>query len=457
MKHIGKIHFIFVFFLIFILLFNNVNASNNWISDDSKRSIILHGLNISNSAKRTENQISWHTYNDYKRLRDEWGFNCVRLLIFWSAIEPEPGIYNETYLDLVEERINWSEDLGLYVILDMHQDLYSAKFGGDGAPNWAVEDDGFSYKIVEPWWINYLQPAVRRAFKNFWTKDELNSHFINSWVYIANRFSSKKAVLGYEILNEPYFGTYMPGTFEKIHLKNFYNKIITLIRTADSDHYIFYEPQIMTSAGFNSFLPPLNLEKVVYAPHFYQPTIHQGLPYLGFPYLIKKTLNMRNTEAEYANVPWLLGEFGVNSVTYGMSSYLKDILSLLNNNLASWTYWAYDYNTDNEFGIIDALGSEQDQLKYLVYPYPQKIAGKPIIFDYDYEDKILNLEFENNDAIGPTEIYVGQNRIYPNGFNITCSDPNGTWHFEYDSDLEIVKIWTNNLIKVHQIIIKENE
>jgi endoglycosylceramidase len=451
-----KTKFIIVFFLIFILFINSVCASNNWITDENNRSIILHGLNISNMAKYADNQISWQTYNDYKRMKDEWGFNCIRLLIFWSSLEPEPGIYNQTYLDLIEERVNWSEELGLNMILDMHQDLYSKKFGGDGAPDWAVQDDGFSFKLSEPWWINYIQPAVRRAFKNFWTKDELQDHFINTWTYVAERFTNK-SILGYEILNEPYFGTYLPLTFEKIHLKNFYNKVIKSIRSIDSNHYIFYEPQIMTSAGFKSYLPALNYEKVVYAPHFYQPTIHQGLPYFGFSYLIKNTLNMRNTEAENANVPWLLGEFGVMNQTYGMHSYLIDILSLLNNKSASWTYWAYDYYTQDGFGILDENGGELNQLKYLVYPYPQKISGTPITFNYDYKNKILNLEFKNNNATGPTEIYVGQSRIYPEGFNVICSDPQGSWHWEYDSDFDIVKIWTNNSIEVHHIIIKANE
>lgn len=448
-----KIKFIIVFLLIFILLINSVNASNNWIIDENNRSIILHGLNISNMAKYSYNQMSWQSYNDYKRMKDEWGFNCIRFLIFWSALEPQPGIYNDTYLDLVEERINWSEELNLKVILDMHQDLYSKKFGGNGAPDWAVDDDGFNFKPLDPWWFNYIQPAVRRAFKNFWTKDEIQIHFINTWIHVAERFTNKK-ILGYEILNEPYFGTFLPTIFEKTYLKNFYHKIINSIRSVDPNHYIFYEPQIMTNSGFKSYLPPLNSEKVVYAPHFYQPTVHEGLPYLGFPFLISRTLNLRNTEAEDAKVPWLLGEFGVKNSTSGMKSYLIDMLRFLNYNTASWTYWAYDYNTQDEFGILDENGYEQNQLKYLVYPYPQKISGTPISFNYDFENKIFNLEFKNNNTTGPTEIYIGQKRIYPEGFNINCSDPENSWYWEYDSDFEIVKIWTNNSIQIHNIIIK---
>lgn len=457
MKIIKSFQNFSIFFSIIILLSCSIGASNCWIRDEDNRVLILHGLNISNAAKRTENQISWHTFEDYKRMNTDWGFNCIRLLIFWSAIEPEPGVFNDSYLNLVEERVDWAEDLGLYVILDMHQDLYSARFGGDGAPFWAVWDDGFDFIPLKPWWLNYIQPAVRHAFKNFWTSEELQTHFINSWVQIAKRFMDSSTVIGFEILNEPFFGTFLPWTFEKKYLKDFYLDVIGAIRDVDKNHYIFYEPQIMTNSGFRSFLPSLDSEKVVFAPHFYQPTVHEGYPYLGLPFFIKRALNMRDYDAEALNVPWLLGEFGVKKDLFGGGLYLKNILELLNTCTASWTYWGYDYDIQNEFGIINKFGYENMQLNYLVYPYPQKIAGDPICFNYDYKSKIFYLEFiENKSVYGPSEIYIGQNRIYPEGFSISCSDPDETWNWEYYSSTDKILVWTNSSNNVHRIEIKPN-
>ena len=80
-----------------------IASADNFIRDNKNRAVILHGMNISNAAKRTSDSLSWHTYDDYERMSRGWGFNCIRLLIFWSAIEPEPGEYDETYLDKVEE------------------------------------------------------------------------------------------------------------------------------------------------------------------------------------------------------------------------------------------------------------------------------------------------------------------------------------------------------------------
>ena len=450
-------HYFTAFFFVIIIFTQNSSASTCWIRDNDNRVIILHGLNISNAAKRTSNQISWQTFDDYKKMSMDWGFNCVRLLIFWSAIEPELGVYNDTYLDLVEERVNWAEDLGLFVILDMHQDLYSAKFGGVGAPYWAVRDDGMNFTYKNPWWINYIQPAVRHAFHNFWTGEDLRTSFSNSWRHVATRFADRGNAIGYEILNEPFFGYYLPRTFEKKYLKDFYLDVINAIRSVDTSHYIFYEPQIMTSAGFKSYLPKINSEKLVYAPHFYQSTVHEGVPYLGLKFFIKGTLAKRNTDAENANVPWLLGEFGVKKNLQGMDSYLKNILDILNADTASWTYWAYDYDPQDEFGILNESGDENPQLQFLIYPYPQKIAGDPISFTYEYTSKIFRLEFyENSSVRGPSEINIPENRIYVNGFSVSCSDPNGTWSWGYSSSHDKILVWTNSTNDIHRIEITPN-
>jgi endoglycosylceramidase len=92
------------------------------LRDRESRIVLYHGVNISNAAKSAPGFLSWHTKDDYASLR-QWGFNCVRYLVFWEAVEPREGVYDEAYIDATIERIRWMADLGIDVLLDFHQDL----------------------------------------------------------------------------------------------------------------------------------------------------------------------------------------------------------------------------------------------------------------------------------------------------------------------------------------------
>jgi hypothetical protein len=58
--------------------------------------------------------------NDMAQLR-AFGFNVIRLCLSWSELEEHPGVYNSTYIDRVEQIVDWADEQGVYVILDMHQ------------------------------------------------------------------------------------------------------------------------------------------------------------------------------------------------------------------------------------------------------------------------------------------------------------------------------------------------
>ena len=431
-----------------------VSASQSWIRDEDGRALILHGLNISDAAKGAPDYTSWHTFEDYARMRDEWGFNAIRLLIFWAAVEPEPWVYDDEYLDRVAERVGWASELGLYVIIDMHQDLYGEKFNSDGAPQWATWDDGLPYEPTEPWWTNYLQPAVCRAFTNLWVEEELQEHLIAAWTHVAERFAGDPTVLGYDLFNEPYFGEFQPWFFEMWYLHPFYLDLVRAMKTVDPDHLYFYEPEIATSSGIPSFLGVLPEDNLVYIPHFYHPLVHEGYPYPGNPFLLETAMRIRDIEANRAGIPWVLGEFGVAAETGGMDQYLKDLLGLLNRKKAGWTYWSYDRGGSGSFGIIDSEGIEREQLQYLVHPYAQRIPGDPIRTSYSFDDRLAVVRFrENGYSSGPTEIYVGADRIYPEGFTVLCSDPEGDWSWEYDDALDIVRVWTDPEKAAHWIAV----
>lgn len=184
------------------------------IRDASGRQVFLWGINLGEKSSAAGHR-SWHGPEDFANLR-RWGMNAVRLLIFWSAVEPEPGRYDEAYLQSVDERIGWARDAGLYVILDMHQDLYSeAVPGGNGAPAWATLEDGLPHFTVGNIWSTayYVSPKVHRVFDNFWNNAPgpdgmgIQEHFAQAWRHVAARYADTPTVAGFDLMNEPFPGS----------------------------------------------------------------------------------------------------------------------------------------------------------------------------------------------------------------------------------------------------------
>ena len=157
------------------------------------------------------------------------GFDVVRLGITWAGLEPgtagandpsictpgeptDPGQFNaavaKAYLAHIAQTVHLLGEHHIYTILDMHQDLYSQIFGGEGAPPWAVCTDG--QPVVHPpgrWSNTYRTGALGAAFGHFWQNDvtgDLQGEFDRAWATVASYFSTNQWVVGYDPFNEPF-------------------------------------------------------------------------------------------------------------------------------------------------------------------------------------------------------------------------------------------------------------
>ena len=128
-----------------------------FIVDACGRVVILRGVNVESAAKGSTqdgDHLPVTTMDDQQMMR-KWGWNNVRFLVFWGAMEPEDGTFDEAYLDEVGRWLDFYEQEGIHVVLDLHQDLYSWKTNGNGAPDWAVDTKGLEVQgIAEgvPWY-----------------------------------------------------------------------------------------------------------------------------------------------------------------------------------------------------------------------------------------------------------------------------------------------------------------
>jgi hypothetical protein len=170
-----------------------IATQQSFLKDGYGRYLFLHGANVSGSTKvpTTESPVSYvgkpfpleEADWNFRMLRD-MGFNVLRLLIIWDAIEPDAsGEYDEEYLDYLEQIVAKARDYGIYVFLDMHQDIFShwlRKYyydrtdkpsmipdgqpgseaqpplnnviQGDGAPRWAIQDCLPDKNVYSPEW-----------------------------------------------------------------------------------------------------------------------------------------------------------------------------------------------------------------------------------------------------------------------------------------------------------------
>ncbi|RXJ44651.1 cellulase family glycosylhydrolase [Gelidibacter gilvus] len=212
------------------ILPTTITVKGDRFVDDLGRQVILNGVNLG-SKNKEEGYIFQSGPELYAKLKKQ-GVNTIRFLIIWDGLEPEPGVYNEAYLKEIDQRIQWAADNNIFVVLDMHQDLYSVKYS-DGAPKWATLDEGKLHTTGAIWSDAYLlSEAVQTSFDNFWLNKPaadgvgIQDRYIALWQHIAKRYANNKTVIGYDIMNEPFPGSsgvqstmILLGAYGQLHYK----------------------------------------------------------------------------------------------------------------------------------------------------------------------------------------------------------------------------------------------
>ncbi|MER0447960.1 cellulase family glycosylhydrolase [Streptomyces sp. Edi4] len=415
-------------------------TGHRWITDDQGRALVLTGLNTASNAKSRPDGLPWITEADVGREADELGSDFVRLLIQWRTVEPSPGRYDDGYLDRVAERVRWYGARGFHVMLDLHQDVYGPAVKGNGAPAWATESDGLPVAARDPWELTYVEPGTVRAFDHFWgtrrAGRDLRAHYAAAWAHVAARFADDPAVLGYDLMNEPFGGSVQGPAFEAGPLAALYRQTIAAVRAVDHDSWIFVEPEAVSANwGLPSALPYLpdprgsgERARIAYAPHLYPLPMDLGGGYTGDAgKWVDRTLASWREQTEKTarrlGAPVLIGEYGLDIALPGALRYVEKVRALADAMGAGTAYWS---NDPGSWAPWDQSLRPTPLLPVLDRPEPRAIAGDPVAYGWDEASRTLSLRWRPQAGVrGDTEVHLPA-RFFPEGGVVTGAE-RGRW------------------------------
>ncbi len=395
-----------------------LRVSDGFLRDPQGRAVILRGVNLSNAHKKPP-YFDFHGPADYQRIQDAWSMNAVRFLISWAAIEPERGRYDTVYLDEVARRMDWVAAAGLFVILDMHQDVYGEGFAegaGNGAPRWTCPERYYErFRPVDPWFFQTLQPGVLGCLWRFWNGEGLQQRFVLAWEQVARRLAGKPAVIGFDIFNEP---IWFSPFFERAQLAPLYERVVARVRAHAPGWVAVVEPSAARNGGFSTHLRPFTFDQVVYAPHSYDFRAESGQ---GFdPRRRRKILKHVAEVAQEARglgAALLIGEYGGMSERPGIEPYMAAQYDAAGEVAAGNLYWQYSKKPGDPYAMLEADGSEiAPLLRALVRPYPERVAGNPISYAFNPESREFRLDWTPSATIDAPTVIAVPPRLYPAGF-----------------------------------------
>jgi endoglycosylceramidase len=326
-----------------------------WLLDEQGRAVIHRGMNVTGSAKWAEDYMPDVSEQSLATMLDA-GITFARVLTFWDAVEPVEGAHDEGYLALLDAFLGRMDEAGIAVMLDMHQDVWGVGFGSDGAPAWTC-DQAYYDSYEHPggsWYMAYLTEEVQACFDEFWEDPVEQEAFAQAWARLAALGAQHPSVVGYDVLNEPFWGTNTQEVFEEQLLPAFYERVIGAIRGVDDERctfgaherpcrFIALEPSTHVNLLQSRLIFP-EAEGLVFAPHFYPTYAEEGTGFDGDLDNELAHLDGIIEHGQEAGLPVILGEFGIFSAHGNEHDYVRGLIDLFEAHVGSTSYWSWDPN-----------------------------------------------------------------------------------------------------------------
>jgi endoglycosylceramidase len=428
-----------------------IGHAGRWLTDATGRVFMAAGTNMVYKLAPYTPEAAGFNAADAAFLAAN-GFNAVRLGVLWEAVEPEPGVFNDSYLAQIADTVRMLGGYGIMSLLDFHQDMYNEEFQGEGEPGWAVDDDGLPAWPELGFPGNYFgQLALQVAYDNFWSNAAgptgvgLQDMYAQAWAHVAAYFDGNPDVLGYDLYNEPFPGTGIAACLvpligcpsQDATLTSFYRLVTTAIRQADPDTMVFDEPWLTFDIGYPTALGSTGDADTGFSFHDYCPldSITSSLN-LACPPFNDAVFNNANDVSTRTGDALLLTEFGATND----ATELSTVVALADQYRVGYMFWAF-------CGCGDPTGSpateglvanpalaptggnvNQAMLDALAVPHPELVAGTPQSYGFSTATGTFTLDYSTERADG-TGTFPGGSLTtvvvpsiqYPNGYQVVVS------------------------------------
>jgi endoglycosylceramidase len=401
-----------------------VSHSGRWFTDATGRVVMLRGMNfVEKWAPYTPAADGFD--DDDAELIASHGFNTVRLGVIPEFLMPTAGVVDRTYLESIASTVRILGRHGIFALLDFHQDGFGPVTHGNGMPAWATMTDGLPNPNA-PFPTYYVQnPALQRAFDNFWANKPVadgvpvQTHYATMMRAVAARFVSSPNVIGYEAMNEPWPGTTWNACttgcpdLEQQLLAPFYARMTAAVRSVDPHRPVFEEPFVLFNFGSTDTVLPGAGSSNALATHVY------ALDSASNAAVMDRTVAAANRDG----VPAIVTEFGDSNDPATLDQFGDQ----LDARLLPWLYWSYNGHVvgDSKQPLV-APNYNASVLTALTRPYPTLVNGTPTSLTFDTATNTMDLAFTTSRPDGRSaprglkSVVVVPKVRYPTGYTVTA-------------------------------------
>jgi len=271
-----------------------IKVKGNKFINEKGDTILFRGVAIADPDK-IEQEGKWDK-DLFAKVKD-FGATIVRLPVHPAAWRMRSPV---KYLQLLDQAVEWSTELGLYVIIDWHC-------------------------------IGNLGMELFQNSEYITTRQETYEF----WRTMAIHFKGNNTVAFYELFNEPTLFNGQLGTMSWSEWKKIVENMIHLVRAYDMERI-----PLVAGLDWAYDLTPLHIE----------PIDAEGIGYVSHPYPYKRAKPFTpkwDEDFGFAadRYPVIATEFGFALGKYGMAEngeYGKEIITYLEKKKISWVCWVFD-------------------------------------------------------------------------------------------------------------------